>query len=246
MRTTRLHIPDVITIDNGTDPPIVTLDSDASRYLCKVMRYDVGDQVVLFNGDGNDYTASILNAGKSVQLQINASSRNTTESPVHITLVQALAKGTKLELIIQKATELGVGRITPVSTERSVLQVEKKRSERKLEHWNKIASSACAQCNRSVIPTIDPIIELSQWFTEHESEHSVLIDPAATSSFKALVPNNAINILVGPEGGFSDKELALAQASGVATVRCGPRVLRTETAGFAAIAIVQALIGDMS
>ena len=241
MRTTRLNIPDAITTDTAN----ITLDADASRYLCKVMRYDVGDQVVLFNGDGNDYTASILNVGKSVQLQIHATAKNNSESPLHITLVQALAKGTKLDLIIQKATELGVNRISPVSTERTVLQVEKRRSERKLEHWNKIASSACAQCNRSVVPSIDPIVELSEWFTAHASEHSVLIDPAATSSFKALAPHTALNILVGPEGGFSDNELALAHNCGVTTVRCGPRVLRTETAGFAAIAIVQALIGDM-
>jgi len=115
------------------------------------MRYGEGDHVELFNGDGNNYSASIISVGKSAQVQIEAAELNTTESPVSVTLVQSLAKGTKLDLVIQKATELGVHRITPVSAERSVLQVDEKRAHKKADHWIKIARSACAQCNRSGI-----------------------------------------------------------------------------------------------
>ncbi len=243
MRTTRLFFSDSLTSNNN---PVITLDADASRYLCKVMRYKEGDQVVLFNGDGNDYTATLVSAGKAAQLQVESSCGNPTESPLKITLVQALAKGTKLDLVIQKATELGVSHITPVNTEHSVLQIDQKRSVRKLDHWKKVASSACAQCNRSVVPTIDPVTDLAQWFKDHENEYSVLIDPLAKQSFKDLGQQPTMNILVGPEGGFSKNELALAADTNVNTVRLGPRVLRTETAGFAAIAIAQSHIGDMS
>jgi len=170
------------------------------------MRYAEGDRVELFNGDGNNYSASIVSVGKTAQVQIENSEINTTESPVSVTLVQSLAKGTKLDLVVQKATELGVHRITPVSAERSVLQVDEKRANKKAEHWTKIARSACAQCNRSVVPVIDPVIELNKWFTDHAE---------------------------------------FAKDTGVILVQCGPRVLRTETAGLAALTIIQSLIGDM-
>jgi len=242
VRITRLYIPDVIAEDSK---PVITLNADDSRYLTKVMRYVEGDHVELFNGDGNNYSASVLSVGKSMQVQIENVEANTTESPVSVTLVQSLAKGTKLDLVIQKATELGVHRITPVSSERSVLQVDEKRANKKAEHWIKIARSACAQCNRSVVPIIDPVIELNKWFTDHADEQSILIHPVANLSFKDLEASRTMNILVGPEGGFSDNELQLAKNTGVSLVQCGPRVLRTETAGLAALTIVQSHIGDM-
>ena len=242
MRTTRLYIPDAIAANSK---PVITLNADDSRYLIKVMRYGEGDQVELFNGDGNNYTASIISVGKSAQVQIEEAKINTTESPISVTLVQSLAKGTKLDLVIQKATELGVHRITPVSSERSVLQVDHKRAQKKADHWIKIARSACAQCNRSVVPIIDPVIELNKWLADHADQHSVLIHPVANLSFKEMQQSHAVNIIIGPEGGFSDAELQLAEDTGVSLVRCGPRVLRTETAGLAALAIVQSLIGDM-
>ena len=242
MRTTRLYIPDKIA--SGSNP-VITLNTEDSRYLIKVMRYAEGDRVELFNGDGNNYSASIVSVGKTAQVQIENSEKNTTESPVSVTLVQSLAKGTKLDLVVQKATELGVHRITPVSAERSVLQVDEKRANKKAEHWTKIARSACAQCNRSVVPVIDPVIELNKWLADHANEQSVLIHPVANRTFKELEASHAVNILIGPEGGFSDKELQFAKDTGVVLVQCGPRVLRTETAGLAALTIIQSLIGDM-
>ena len=243
MRTTRLYIPETIDEANA---PLLTLDRDASHYLHRVMRCKSGDHVVLFNGDGNDYIAAITSIGKSVTVQVESTRLNTNESPLSITLVQALAKGTKLDLVIQKATELGVNRISPVSTERSVLQLDQKRADRKLSHWSKVASQACAQCHRSIVPVIDPIIDLSKWFEMHHNEPGVLIQPGSSRSFKDLTLQSNINLLVGPEGGFSDQELERANNAGLNTVRCGARVLRTETAGFAAIAILQSLAGDMA
>ena len=245
MRTTRLYFADLPATDALGNMPIITLDADASRYLSKVMRYKVEDSVVLFNGDGNNYNARIVSIDKTVQVRIESANENDTESPLSITLVQSLAKGTKLELIIQKATELGVTRVSPVTTERTVLQLDQKRMEKKLEHWSKIAQSACAQCNRSVVPVIEPVMDLKQWLKSHTDEHSLMIQPGATQTFADLKPRSEINILVGPEGGFSDTELALAIETGVNTVRCGPRVMRTETAGLVATAIVQSLVGDL-
>lgn len=242
MRTTRLYIPDAIAADSK---PVITLNADDSRYLVKVMRYVEGDRVELFNGDGNNYSASIVSTGKSTQVRVESAEFNSTESPVAVTLVQSLAKGSKLDLVIQKATELGVHRITPVSSERSVLQVDEKRAQKKADHWIKIARSACAQCNRSVVPVIDPVTGLNDWLSDHKDEHSILIHPLANGSFKELASERTVNILIGPEGGFSDSELQLAQDTGVSLVRCGPRVLRTETAGLAALTIVQSLTGDM-
>jgi len=245
VRTTRLYFADLPATDALGNMPIITLDADASRYLSKVMRYKVEDSVVLFNGDGNNYNARIVSIDKTVQVRIESANENDTESPLSITLVQSLAKGTKLDLIIQKATELGVTRVSPVTTERTVLQLDQKRMEKKLEHWSKIAQSACAQCNRSVVPVIEPVMDLKQWLKSHTDEHSLMIQPGATQTFADLKPKSEINILVGPEGGFSDTELALAIETGVHTVRCGPRVMRTETAGLVATAIVQSLVGDL-
>ncbi len=225
---------------------MVTLGADESRYLIKVMRYKEGDSVELFNGDGNNYTASIIKSGKAAQLQIKTAEHNPTESPVSITLVQALTKGSKFDLIVQKATELGVSRISPVSSERTVRQVDEKRAEKKAEHWKKIAHSACAQCNRSTVPFIDQVKPLEHWLKDHIGEYSLLINPEATLTFKTLTPVPYLNLLVGPEGGFSSQELQLAIDAGVKQIQCGPRVLRTETAGFAAIASIQSLIGDMA
>ena len=188
MRITRLYIPDTIAKDSR---PVITLNVDDSRYLTKVMRYTEGDQVELFNGDGNNYSASIVSAGKSTKVQINDGALNITESPVAVTLVQSLAKGSKLDLVIQKATELGVHRITPVSSERSVLQVDEKRANKKAEHWIRIARSACAQCNRSVVPVIDPVIELNKWLTDNADQLSILIHPAARHTYKELAPSHA-------------------------------------------------------
>ena len=250
MRTTRLYIANDCKSQDLTSAPPITLDADSSKYLSRVMRYKAGDTIELFNGDGNNYKARIIDiASKAVQVQIESVGKNNSESPVSLTLVQSLAKGTKLELIIQKATELGVTRITPVITEHSVLRINPEKSDRKLSHWTKIARSACAQCNRSVVPVIDPVTDITRWFADHTQEQSVLIHPAANNTFGNLFndpgPNLSLNILVGPEGGFSSKELETAKNADVAIVSCGPRVLRTETAGLTAIAIIQSQIGDM-
>jgi len=241
VRKTRLYSNDpALTAGVTTD-----LDEESSHYLVKVLRCNSGDAVTLFNGDGHNYHCVVEVTGKRVAATVVSVEHNNNESPIAITLVQSLAKGTKLDLVIQKATELGVNRIAPISTERSVLKVDAKRLNKKLEHWQKIAISACAQCHRSAIPTIDPVVDFPTWLSDHHSAPSVLIHPEGEHSFNSLAACTDINILVGPEGGFSANEIQQARDRDIKILNCGPRVMRTETAGFAAIAIVQAAIGDM-
>lgn len=241
MRRTRLFSAE----SNLAVGTITELEEESCHYLIKVLRCNSGDHITLFTGDGCDYHCVIEVTGKRVAATVEAVKSNDNESPIAITLVQSLAKGTKLDLVIQKATELGVSRIAPISTERSVLKVDANRLNKKLGHWRKVAMSACAQCNRSVVPTIDPVVDFPNWLRDHHTAHSVLIHPEGEYTFNDIESCADINIIVGPEGGFSANEIQQAKDHNIKILNCGPRVMRTETAGFAAIAIVQAAIGDM-
>ena len=226
---------------------VVELDNDNSRYLTRVLRRKPGDPVTLFCGDGQDYLASIASTSGNASVQIESAQANATESPLKITLVQSLAKGAKLDLVVQKATELGARAIVPVSNDRSILQISADKQARKLDHWRKIAINACAQCNRSVVPHIEPPQTFEQWLSLRQSDTTFLLDPDAAQSIgTASAPAAGSCTLVGgPEGGFSPEEIASARTHQLQAVSFGPRVLRTETAGLAAIAVLQALFGDL-
>jgi len=224
----------------------ITLDSEASKYLTRVLRRQVGTPLELFNGDGKNYPATLTTTGKDVWATITGCELNRNESPLQISLVQALAKGTKLDLVIQKATELGVDRIIPVSNDRSVLRIESDRLERKIAHWKSVAISACAQCQRSSIPTIEAPQDFSSWLKKANTTNTFLLHPEGSETVGNVeLAGNSCAIAIGPEGGFSEHELQQAKERGVRLIKCGPRVLRTETAGFTAIAIMQARFGDL-
>jgi 16S rRNA (uracil1498-N3)-methyltransferase len=161
--------------------------------------------------------------------------------------VQSLAKGTKLELVIQKATELGICRITPVISERSVMRIDEKRIGRKLDHWRAIAVSAATQCQRSIVPEIDSPLPLRDWLAGNAAQtNCLLLHPMAHKKLKEITLDTPeCTVMVGPEGGFTDDEVNDAVACGVSTFQCGPRILRTETAGFTAISVLQSLHGDI-
>lgn len=224
----------------------LSLDAESSKYLTRVLRMQAGDPVILFNGDGNDYHSVIGTVGRNVSVEISTQQRNPSESTLKITLVQSLAKGTKLDLIIQKATELGAHRISPISNERSILRIDTDRTKRKMDHWRNVAISACAQCNRSVIPQIDSPMSFADWLALSEPENTFLLHPHTDRSFgDVTVTQSRCSVVVGPEGGFSEAEFAQSVEHGITPVRCGPRILRTETAGFTAISILQARFGDL-
>ncbi len=227
----------------AVDQP-VELAAEAAKYLIRVLRRNVGDPLILFNGDGCNYTATILSADRQTVVKITGKTDNHSESPLSITLVQSLAKGTKLDLVIQKATELGVQRIVPVSSERSVMQIEAKRQQKKHDHWHGVAISAATQCGRSTIPVIDAPASLEHWLTQQVPD-GLLLHPGGTQSISQIeLSTSSCTLLIGPEGGFSEQELTLATQSGYRAINCGPRVLRTETAGLTAAASLQSRFGD--
>ncbi len=244
MKSPRLFVDQPLNIDD-----LVELNRDASKYMTRVLRRATGEALTLFNGDGMNYPATLAETtGKNALVRIVARQPNQTQSPLHITLVQSLAKGMKLDLVIQKASELGVARISPVSADRSVLQLENKRVDTRMEHWRGVAISACTQCHRSTLPDIDRPQTFKQWLAHSgDIKNRFLLHPTANYSL-ASVPNPGTEccVIVGPEGGFSDHEIATAADQGITRVSCGPRVLRTETAGFTALAILQSRFGDLN
>lgn len=225
----------------------IKLTKEASKYVGRVLRRSTGDPVILFNGDGFNYHSTLSISDSSVEATIQKKEKNVTESPLNITLVQSLAKGTKLDLIIQKATELGVTHIVPVSSEHSVLQIDKRKVERKMEHWRGIAVSASSQCQRSIVPVIEPPCSFTTWLKSvTDPANLLLLHPAADKPLKQInLHASDCTIIVGPEGGFSAEELVATETLGVTRFHCGPRILRTETAGFTAIAILQSMYGDL-
>ena len=231
---------------NGAE---IELDGDRARYLGKVMRARVGDDVSVFNGDGPEWPAQIVAIAKNrVTLQLGDSAVTGTESPLKVHLVQGISRGERMDFVVQKATELGVKRISPVLTEYGVVKLNAERAEKRREHWQKIAASACEQSGRTRLPLIDAPIGLKSWFgnkPEKVDAELILAPGAATPLASIAAPQTKACILIGPEGGFSDNEYDDANAAGFTAVSLGPRILRTETAAPAALAVMQSLWGDL-
>lgn len=225
----------------------VSLPEDAVAHLVRVLRLQAGDACVLFNGDGFDYDARIVTAGKrDAQVALIGARRVDNESPLRITLVQGIARGEKMDLILQKATELGVARILPVDSERSEVKLDAQRAAKRLAHWREVVVSACEQSGRAVVPEVLPPQPLAQAAARPDGQ-CFLLDPQADIGLAALAgtPPSSCTLAIGPEGGWSPRDRELLAAAGFRGLRLGPRVLRTETAGLAAISALQALCGDL-
>jgi 16S rRNA (uracil1498-N3)-methyltransferase len=207
----------------------------------------VGDQVTLFNGDGHEYLGTLKEVAKrSVSVFITAVQLCDRESPLQIHLGQGISRGEKMDITIQKSVELGVSEITPLITERCGVKLNAERWEKKLEHWQKVAISACEQCGRNRVPTIHTPQLLSEWLARSSEATRLTLHPHTEISFATMPePNNQLELLVGPEGGLSDNEVAMAEQDGFFTVRLGPRILRTETAALVAISALQLRFGDL-
>lgn len=241
MRKHRFFIDDKLIV--GTD---VVLNSEISHYIGRVLRLLVDDQIFLFNNTGNEYLATIKVITKSsISVVINDYTTDTNESPLQINLAQVIGKGEKMDLVIQKATELGVHTITPLYSERTVVKKIAERVEHKLEHWQKIAVAASAQSWRNVVPTVNAPQELNTWLATTKEQYKLIL---STSGDRQRLNNlnltSAVTVLIGPEGGFSAEELNAAAKYNFTAISLGPRILRTETAGIAVVAILQAMYGD--
>ena len=224
------------------------LPQAAAHHAARVLRLNVGDPVVLFNGQGGESSGQVHIITKSrVAVRIGARLAREAESPVAISLVQGLSARERMDFTVQKAVELGVTEIFPVETRRSVMRLAQERAERRVEHWQNLAISACEQCGRNRVPVIHPVSGLADWLGAHPStqaELRVILSAGAAMRLRDLSPATRVQLLAGPEGGFTAEEVELAQACDFTAVRLGPRILRTETAAIAALAAIHTLWGD--
>ncbi|MDT0498037.1 16S rRNA (uracil(1498)-N(3))-methyltransferase [Algiphilus sp. W345] len=225
----------------------VDLPAPAFRHAVQVLRLREADPLTLFNGDGQDYLARLGKVTKrAAQAEILESIPRSNESRLSLTLVQGVSKGERMDWAIQKAVELGVARIAPVITERCNVKLDAERWDRKLDHWRGVVISACEQSGRARLPELDGVMPLRDWLSRPRRPLALVLDPTAERTLDSFVgePPSA-ELLIGPEGGLSDKEVALAAQAGFDRLKLGPRVLRTETAALTAIAVLQARFGDL-
>lgn len=240
---------------------LLELPANPAGHVARVLRLKVGDHLTLFNGAGGEFTACIVRIERaSVQVRLEARHEHERESRLPLRLIQALQAGDKMDLTIQKATELGVSAIFPVLGRRSVVRLAGERAERRQAHWQGVAVAACEQCGRNRVPHFGALENLEQFLANPDlgavlqgaaatppaaaAELRLLLDPAASHCLHDLPRPAAVTLLVGAEGGFDPQEKSQAQQAGFIGVRLGPRILRTETAAWATLAAIHALWGD--
>lgn len=227
----------------------VELRGPAHEHVTRVLRLGSGDAVTLFNGDGSDYPSLISELRRGAALaEVRAVAPARGESPLAIALVQGIARAERMDLIVQKATELGVAAIQPVVTERSVVKLDAASRAKKLAHWRGIAIAACEQCGRARLPAVADPLPLADWLARpaRAGVRRVQLEPdAGVALATAAADATSIELLVGPEGGLTETERDAARQTGYRSCRLGPRVLRSETASIAALAVLQATAGDL-
>jgi 16S rRNA (uracil1498-N3)-methyltransferase len=243
MRLTRIHLPGPLA--PGAE---ITVPAQAAQHLVRVLRLETGSRFVMFDGGGGEYAAELVATGKQVRARVLAHDSVERESPLDITLLQGIARGERMDLIVQKATELGVKRIVPVIAERSVVRIDAAQRERKREHWQSVVISACEQCGRNRVPPVDAPVPLGDALRALPADATgCLLAADARDSLVGVAARSVRRpavLLIGPEGGLADAEKNFAMANGFTACRLGARVMRTETAGLAALAALQAIGGD--
>lgn len=241
MRLHRTYTPLPLEVGNEVD-----LDSRAAHRLGRVLRVRPGDRVVMFNGDGRDYTATVRSGTKSrVTVRIETSERIGNESSLRICLAQGIARGERMDYALQKAVELGVAAIQPLFCQRTEVKLSGTRLDKRLDHWRGVVTSACEQSGRAVLPVLEAPSKLDDWLSRPPAGLRLVLRPEGETGLSGLTGDQRACLLIGPEGGLAPREIEAARSAGFTPVRLGPRVLRTETAGPAALAVLQALWGDM-
>jgi 16S rRNA (uracil1498-N3)-methyltransferase len=242
---TRIHVPG--PIEAGRE---CTLGASQSHHLSSVLRLKPGDALVLFDGAGAEYAATVLRAGKrGVTITVRERKTVSRESPLAVTLAQAVSSGERMDYTIQKAVELGAAAIQPLAASRSIVRLSAERAGRRAAHWQAIAVAACEQCGRNHVPSVAAVLPLGRWLAQlpaaGDGARRLLLTPRADTRLRDLgPPRRSVILLAGPEGGYTQEEEAAARRAGFVPVSLGPRVLRTETAAVAALAALQALWGD--
>lgn len=242
-----MRIHRVYTRDDLEPGLETTLGEQAAHYLLRVLRVAAGQSVVLFNGDGHDYYAEVVRAGKrTVSLSVLSRLPAVTESGLNITVVQAVSRGERMDQTLQKCTELGAAAFQPLFTKRVEIRLNENKLEKRLSHWQGVVNSACEQCGRAVVPRVARPSDLGEWLARKSDRQRLALVPGAGSPLARVKFTGPVDILIGPEGGFTDPELDEMRAHDVQPVSLGPRVLRTETAAPAAVAVMQTLAGDFA
>jgi len=226
----------------------VELPDAVARHV-QVLRLSCGDQIVLFNGEGGEYVAVLTTLEKRrARAEIKTFSPREAELPYALTLAQALPEGSKMDWIVEKAVELGVAAVVPVAAQRSVVRLSAERAAKKMEHWQGVIAAASEQCGRNRLAHLAEPIDLHDWLRQRNLHCRILFSPRAGQSLSDWArhhPPQALSLLVGPEGGLSEQEEEAALAQGMIALSLGSRVLRTETAGLAAVAALNAVWGEL-
>lgn len=240
MRVSRLYTP--VHLAPGKH---IELDDDNGHYVRTVLRLKKDAEIILFNGTGGEFFCTVAEVSrKAVLIGINKWLDRSVESPLSVTLGLGISRGDRMDLSVQKAVELGVNHITPLLTERCVVQFKGEKKPQRLLHWQKIVQHAAEQSGRTTLPELTEIEYLQLWVGK-QKDLKVFLDPYAETTLVDLTPEVMhVTLLAGPEGGFSNQEREFAKAAGFIPVRLGSRILRTETASLAALAAVQMLWGD--
>jgi 16S rRNA (uracil1498-N3)-methyltransferase len=244
MRIPRIHLPRALA--TGARLP---LEEHASSHVLRVLRLKPGSALVIFNGAGGEYEATLTAIeNRAAVVTLGPFRDPRRESPLAITLAQGISRGERMDYTLQKSVELGVARVVPLETAFSQVRLDGARLERRRQHWAGVIASAAEQCGRTRLPDLAPVAALADWLaSEAGGGLGLVLDPAGDTTLMQLsAPSGGrITLLAGPEGGLSEQEIAQARHAGYRGLRLGPRILRTETAGIAALAALQTLWGDL-
>ncbi|MEP6483468.1 MAG: 16S rRNA (uracil(1498)-N(3))-methyltransferase [Rudaea sp.] len=242
-----MRIPRIYTAQDLRPGDEILLPEQAGEHVARVLRLERGDPLILFNGDGNEYDAELsVLAKRSVGVVVMAARAIDREAALKITLAQSIARGEKMDWILQKATELGVAAIVPLMTERTEVKLDEERAERRILHWQSVIAGACQQSGRTRLPALSPPLRIDRWLgsLNDDALRLALLPDASTTLRQLPTIDRGVIVVVGPEGGLSDQDIAMLRHMKFVGLRLGPRILRAETAGVAALAALQALFGD--
>lgn len=242
MRNPRFYDPQPLTVSTE-----ILLGDDATQHI-RVLRLKAGAEIILFNGLGGQYAATLIDVQKrSCSALINCFQETNNESPLHLHLGQVISRGDRMEFVIQKAVELGVNEITPLISERCGVKINAERMQKKQLQWQKIAIAACEQSGRNIIPIIHNTQPLQDWCESNDQATKLTLHPRANYSINTLADDiDKIRLLIGPEGGLTDEEIELTETLNFTETLLGPRILRTETAALTAITALQCRFGDLA
>jgi 16S rRNA (uracil1498-N3)-methyltransferase len=241
MRIPRIYIDQTLAITES-----VLLNESVSHYLSKVLRMQEGRELIVFNGQGGEYSAQIKEVGKKqVSIQVNQFTEDNRQSSLELHLAIGVSRGERMDWVLQKATELGITRIIPLITERTEVKIKGEKQDKKMQHWQQIIVSSCEQCQRNLLPLLQEPQLIDDWLKTVSTDYRFVLHHRNHQSLSKSTTPKSVTLLIGPEGGLSEEEIILAENEKFQSLRLGPRVLRTETAPVAAISLVQYLWGDL-